>query len=447
MFSKVLIANRGEIAVRIIRACRELGVRTVAVYSQADTDALHVELADEAVCIGPPPAAQSYLKLDRIISAAEITDAEAIHPGYGFLAESPHFAEVCEQCGIAFIGPPAASIRLMGDKAAARRTAEAEGVPVLPGSAHPVRDLDEAQRLAREIGFPLIIKASAGGGGKGMRVVRVPDDLEPSLATAAAEAAAAFGDASVYLERFLPDPRHVEIQILMEAEGNGFHLGERDCSIQRRHQKLLEECPSPALTEAKRRAMGHAAVRIAKAAGYRNAGTVEFLLDSRGDFYFMEMNTRIQVEHPVTEMVTGLDLVKSQLRIAAGEPLGLTQADIRVFGHSVECRINAEDPERFLPAPGLVTSLRLPGGPGVRVDTHAYAGYRVPPYYDSLLAKVVVHGRTREEAVVCMRRALDEMRVEGVKTTIPVHQRILQHPDFLAGRTSTQFLARLLAER
>ncbi len=447
MFSKILIANRGEIAVRIIRACRELGVRTVAVYSQADADALHVELADEAVCIGPPPASQSYLKLDRIISAAEITDAEAIHPGSGFLAESPHFAEVCEQCGIAFIGPPAAAIRLMGDKAAARRAAEAEGVPVLPGSAQPIQALDEAQRLAREIGFPLIIKASAGGGGKGMRVVRLPEDLEPSLATAAAEAAAAFGDASVYLERFLPDPRHVEIQVLMDGDGNGLHLGERDCSIQRRHQKLLEESPSPALTEAKRRAMGQAAIRIAKAAGYRNAGTVEFLLDAHGDFYFMEMNTRIQVEHPVTEMVTGFDLAKAQLAIAAGEPLGVTQADIRVSGHSVECRINAEDPERFLPAPGLITSLRLPGGPGVRVDTHAYAGYRVPPYYDSLLAKIIVHGRTREEAVACIRRALDEMRVEGVKTTIPVHQRILRHPDFRAGRTSTQFLARLLAER
>ena len=447
MFSKVLIANRGEIAVRIIRACRELGVRTVAVYSQADTNALHVELADESVCIGPPPAPQSYLKLDRIISAAEITEAEAIHPGYGFLAENPHFAEVCEQCGIAFIGPPAAAIRLMGDKAAARRTAEAEGVPVLPGSAHPVRALEEAQRLAREVGFPLIIKASAGGGGKGMRVVGAPEDLEPSLATAAAEAAAAFGDASVYLERFLPDPRHVEIQVLVDGDGNGLHLGERDCSIQRRHQKLLEESPSPVLTEARRRAMGQAAIRIAKAAGYRNAGTVEFLLDGHGDFFFMEMNTRIQVEHPVTEMVTGLDLVKAQLRIAAGEPLGVTQADIRVSGHSVECRINAEDPDRFLPAPGLVTALRLPGGPGVRVDTHAYTGYRVPPFYDSLLAKVIVHGRTRDEAVSCMRRALSEMQVEGVKTTIPVHQRILQHPDFLAGRTSTQFLARLFAER
>jgi acetyl-CoA carboxylase biotin carboxylase subunit len=447
VFSKVLIANRGEIAVRIIRACQELDIRTVAVYSQADRQALHVELADEAVCIGAPPASQSYLKLDRIISAAGIAGADAIHPGYGFLAENPHFAEVCEQCGIAFIGPSAASIRLMGDKAAARRSAEAEGVPVLPGSRHPVRDLDEAKRLAREIGFPLIIKASAGGGGKGMRVVTGFGDLESALATAAAEAAAAFGDAAVYLERFLPDPRHVEIQILMDGEGNGVHLGERDCSIQRRHQKLLEEAPSPALSETQRQAMGEAALRIAKAAGYRNAGTVEFLLDPRGGYFFMEMNTRVQVEHPVTEMVTGLDIVKAQLRIASGEPLGLCQADIRVLGHSLECRINAEDPERFLPSPGLLTALRLPGGPGVRVDTHAYAGYLVPPFYDSLLAKVIAHGRTRDEAVRCMRRALNEMRVEGVKTTIPVHQRILQHPDFLAGRTSTQFLPRLLAER
>jgi acetyl-CoA carboxylase, biotin carboxylase subunit len=447
VFSKVLIANRGEIAVRIIRACQELDIRTVAVYSQADRHALHVELADEGVCIGAPPASQSYLKLDRIISAAGIVGADAIHPGYGFLAENPHFAEVCEQCGIAFIGPSAASIRLMGDKAAARRAAEAEGVPVLPGSRHPVRDLDEAKRLAREIGFPLIIKASAGGGGKGMRVVTGSDDLESALATAAAEAAAAFGDAAVYLERFLPDPRHVEIQLLMDGEGNGVHLGERDCSIQRRHQKLLEEAPSPALSETQRQAMGEAALRIAKAAGYRNAGTVEFLLDPRGGYFFMEMNTRVQVEHPVTEMVTGLDIVKAQLRIASGEPLGLCQADIRVLGHSLECRINAEDPERFLPSPGLLTVLRLPGGPGVRVDTHTYAGYLVPPFYDSLLAKVIAHGRTRDEAVRCMRRALHEMRVEGVKTTIPVHQRILQHPDFLAGRTSTQFLTRLLAER
>jgi acetyl-CoA carboxylase biotin carboxylase subunit len=335
----------------------------------------------------------------------------------------------------------------MGDKAAARRTAETEGIPVLPGSRHPVRDLEDARNLARDIGFPLIIKASAGGGGKGMRVVGKADDLESALATAAAEAAAAFGDPSVYLERYLSDPRHVEIQVLIDSDGNGVHLGERDCSIQRRHQKLLEEAPSPALTEARRHAMGQAAVRIAKAAGYRNAGTVEFLLDPRGDFFFMEMNTRIQVEHPVTEMVTGLDLVKAQLRIAAGESLRVTQAEVRASGHSLECRINAEDPERFLPAPGLITSFRVPGGPGVRVDSHAYVGYRVPPFYDSLIAKLVVHGQTRDAAVACMQRALDEMWVEGVKTTIPVHQRILRHPDFLAGRTSTQFLARLLAKR
>jgi len=447
VFSKVLIANRGEIAVRVIRACRELGVRTVAVYSQADTDALHVELADEAVCIGPPPATQSYLKLDRIISSAEITGAEAIHPGYGFLAENPHFAEVCEQCGIAFIGPSAASIRMMGDKAAARRTAEAEGVPVLPGSRHPVRDLDDAKRSAREIGFPLIIKASAGGGGKGMRVVASPDDMESSLATAASEAAASFGDAAVYLERYLPDPRHVEIQVLMDSEGNGVHLGERDCSIQRRHQKLLEESPSPVLTEARRKAMGQAALRIAKAAAYRNAGTVEFLLEPQGEFFFMEMNTRIQVEHPVTEMVTGLDLVKAQVRIAAGERLEVSQEDVRISGHSMECRINAEDPARFLPSPGRLTALRFPGGPGVRVDSHAYAGYTIPPYYDSLLAKLIVHGRSRAEAVACMQRALDEVQIEGIQTTVPIHRKILRHSDFLAGRTSTQFLRRVLEDR
>ncbi len=446
MFSKILIANRGEIAVRIIRACRELGVETVAVYSQADVEALHVELADEAVCIGPAPAKQSYLKLDRILSAAAITGAEAIHPGYGFLAENPHFADVCEQSGLTFIGPPAASIQAMGDKAAARRLAESQGVPVLPGSRQPVHDLDEARRVAREIGFPLIIKASAGGGGKGMRVVAELDGLESALATAAAEAAAAFGDAAVYLERYLADPRHVEVQILIDGQGTGIHLGERDCSIQRRHQKLLEESPSPALGEARRAAIGQAALRVAHAAGYRNAGTVEFLLDAHGNFYFMEMNTRIQVEHPVTEMVTGLDLVKAQIRIAAGEPLPLAQKDVVFSGHSLECRINAEDPDRFLPAPGRVTDLRLPGGPGVRVDTHAYPGYLVPSHYDSLLAKVIVHAPSRAEAIARMRRALWEMRVEGIKTTIPAQQRILAHPDFLAGCTSTQFLARLTQE-
>ena len=447
MFSKVLIANRGEIAVRIIQACRELGIRTVAVFSQADADALHVQLADEAVCIGPPQAAQSYLKVAAIISAAEITGAEAIHPGYGFLAENPHFAEVCEGCGIRFIGPSASSIQMMGDKAAARRMAAAQGVPVLPGSQHPVRDLEEARRVARDIGYPVIIKASAGGGGKGMRVVPEPDALESALATAAAEAAAAFGDAAVYLERFLPDPRHVEIQILMDGQGQGIHLGERDCSIQRRHQKLLEEAPSPALTDALRQAMGRAALSVAQAAGYRNAGTVEFLLDERGSFYFMEMNTRIQVEHPVTEMVTGVDLVKAQLRIAAGEPLPLSQADVRISGHSLECRINAEDPDRFLPSPGRLTNFRPPGGPGVRVDSHAYAGYVVPPYYDSLLGKVIVHAHDRGEAIARMQRALGEMQIQGVQTTIPFHQKVLRHPDFLAGRTSTRFLERLLQEQ
>ena len=444
MFSKVLIANRGEIAVRIIRACQEMGMRTVAVYSQADQDALHVLLADEAVCIGPPPR-QSYLKPDRIVSAALITGADAIHPGYGFLAENPHFADICERSGLAFIGPPAASIRLMGDKAAARRTAEAEGVPILPGTRLPIRDLEEAQKLAREIGFPLIIKASAGGGGKGMRVVTQSGDLESFLATAAAEAAAAFGDPAVYLERYLPNPRHIEVQILMDAAGHGVHLGERECSIQRRHQKLLEESPSPAVSAARRHVLGEAALRVAKAAGYQNAGTVEFLLEPHGEFYFMEMNTRIQVEHPVTEMVTGVDLVQSQFRLAAGEPLGFTQDDIRLSGHSLECRVNAEDPERFLPTPGLLTGLRLPGGPGVRVDTHAYAGYRVPQHYDSLLAKIIAHGPTRAAAIARMRRALGEMQVDGIKTTIPLHQRILADPDFLAGRTSTQLLPRLLA--
>jgi acetyl-CoA carboxylase biotin carboxylase subunit len=447
LFSKILIANRGEIAVRVIRACRELGIRTVAVFSQADADALHVQLADEAVCIGPPQAAQSYLKISRIISAAEITGAEAIHPGYGFLAENPQFAEVCEKCGIEFIGPSASSIQLMGNKAAARRVATTHGVAVLPGTEHPVRELEEAKKAAREVGYPIILKASAGGGGKGMRVVTGPDALESALATAAAEAAAAFGDAAIYLERFLPESRHVEIQILVDARGEGIYLGERDCSIQRRYQKLLEEAPSPALTEALRQGMGQAALRVAQAAGYRNAGTVEFLLDERGNFFFMEMNTRIQVEHPVTEMVTGLDLVKAQLRIAAGEALPISQGEVRLTGHSLECRINAEDADRFLPSPGKVTNFRIPGGPGVRVDSHVYVGYVVPAEYDSLLAKVIVHGRDRDEAVARMQRALDEMLIQGVHTTIPFHQKVLRHPDFLAGRTSTRFLERLLREQ
>jgi acetyl-CoA carboxylase biotin carboxylase subunit len=446
VFSKVLIANRGEIAVRAIQACRELGLRTVVAHSQADAESLAVQLADEAVCIGPGPAPLSYLKIPAIISAAEITGAEALHPGYGFLAENAHFAEMCERCGLAFIGPSAKSIRLMGDKAAARRLAEERGVPVLPGSREPLQDAAQARELARQIGYPVILKAKAGGGGRGMRIVTAPEALEASLATAAAEAAAAFGDAEIYLERYLPDPRHVEIQILADGE-RVVHLGERDCSIQRRHQKLVEESPSPALTADLRRAMGEAAVTVAAAAGYRNAGTVEFLLDDEGRFYFMEMNTRIQVEHPVTEMVTGIDLVKEQIRIAAGQALGFGQEDVHLRGHGIECRINAEDPDRFLPSPGTLTQLRAPGGPGIRVDSHGYAGYRIPPFYDSLLMKIIAHGRTRAEAVARMRRALDETLVEGVKTTIPVHQALLQHPSFLAGRTSTLFLERLIRDR
>jgi acetyl-CoA carboxylase biotin carboxylase subunit len=447
VFSKVLIANRGEIAVRIIRACREMGIRSVAVFSQADADALHVQLADESVCIGPPPAAQSYLQVPRIISAAEITGAEAIHPGYGFLAENRQFAEVCENCGICFIGPPASSISMMGDKAAARRLAAANSVPILPGTEYPVWDLDEAKRAAREIDYPVIIKASAGGGGKGMRVVDTPDGLESSLATAAAEAAAAFGDAGVYLEQYLTDPRHVEIQVLMDTHGQGIHLAERDCSIQRRHQKLVEEAPSPALTDSLRQSMGQAALCVARAAGYQNAGTVEFLLDERGGFFFMEMNTRIQVEHPVTEMVTGLDLVKAQFRIAADEPLPMAQEEVRLVGHSLECRINAEDPDRFLPSPGRVTNFRPPGGPGIRIDSHAYVGYMVPAYYDSLLAKLIVHGRDREEAIARMQRALDEVVIQGVQTTVPFHQKVLRHPDFIDGKTSTRFVDRLTREQ
>jgi len=447
VFSKVLIANRGEIALRIIQACRELRLRTVVVHSQPDAESLPVRFADEAVCIGPGPAGQSYLKVANIISAAEITGADAIHPGYGFLAENAHFAEVCEQCGICFIGPPAVSIQRMGDKVEARRLAGAEGVPVLPGSREQVRTPEAARQEAEKVGFPVILKAAAGGGGRGMRVVTAPEALEAALATAAAEAEAAFGNPAIYVERYLTDPRHVEVQVLLDGSGSGVHLGERDCSIQRRHQKLLEEAPSPGLTPALRAAMGEAALKVAKAAGYRNAGTVEFLLDGRGEFFFMEMNTRIQVEHPVTEMVTGLDLVKLQIRIAAGERLPVTQDQVRLIGHSLECRIAAEDPERFLPSAGTLSLFRPPGGPGVRVDSHAYTGYTVPPFYDSLLAKIIVHGRDREEATTRMRRALDETLIEGVSTTIPVHQALLLHPSFVAGRTSTRLLERLVQER
>jgi len=443
VFRKVLVANRGEIAVRVLRACRELDIQSVAIYSTADADALHVRLADEAVCIGPPDASQSYLNIHRILSAAEITGAEAIHPGYGFLSENPGFAEICTTCGLTFIGPPAASMDLLGDKVRARRLAAEAGVPLLPGTPDPVADVEEAARAAEAIGYPLLIKASAGGGGRGMRRVGDPADLPQAMATAQAEAQAAFGDPGVYLERYLEAPRHVEVQVLADAHGHRVHLGERECSIQRRHQKLVEEAPSPAVDDRLRAALGDAALRVAAAAGYVNAGTVEFLLDADGRFFFMEVNARIQVEHPVTEMVTGLDLVKLQFHIAAGEPLPFTQADVLLRGHALECRINAEDPDRFLPNPGRLTAFRPPGGPGVRMDTHAFVGAVVPPHYDSLLAKVITRGVDRAEVVTRMLRALAEFEVAGVTTTIPFHQKLLRHPDFVAGRLSTQFLERL----
>jgi len=444
MFSKILIANRGEIALRIIRACRELGVTSVAVYSDADAKSLHVLSADEAICIGPPQSAQSYLNMPRLISAAEITGAEAIHPGYGFLAENSSFAEICDQCGIVFIGPTAEQIRLMGDKVKARETAVAAGVPVVPGSEAPLGSAEEAAHLARRVGYPLMLKASAGGGGKGMRLVHSATGLGQAFSAASAEAMAAFGNPALYLERYISPARHIEIQLLGDQAGAAVHLGERDCSIQRRHQKLLEESPSPALTTDLRAKMGEAAVRLARSVHYRGAGTVEFLLDGEGNFYFMEMNTRIQVEHPVTEMVTGIDLVKAQIRVAAGEPLALAQEDISLRGHSIECRINAEDPETFVPSPGRILELRLPGGPGVRVDTHVYAGCTIPPFYDSLMAKLIVLGDTREEAVARMLRALGEFEIQGVKSTIPLQKRILSSPDFKAGRVTTRFLESVL---
>ncbi len=444
MFGKILIANRGEIALRIIRACRELDIRTVAVYSEPDRDSLHVRFSDEDICIGPAPARESYLNIPRLISAAEITGAEAIHPGYGFLAENAEFAEICERSGLVFIGPTAEQIRAMGDKAVARRRMEAAGVPVVPGTGGSIDDVDAALAEARGIGFPVMIKAAAGGGGKGMRVARDDAGLRRAFPMARNEAEAAFGDPSVYLEKYLEHPRHVEIQVLGDRFGNAVHLGERDCSIQRRHQKLIEEAPSPVLTEELREAMGEAAVRGARAIDYRGAGTIEFLLAADAAFYFMEMNTRIQVEHPVTEMVTALDLVKAQLRIAAGEELEISAAP-GLRGHAIECRINAEDPDRdFRPSPGTVTTFHAPGGPGVRVDTHIYQGYRVPPYYDSLLAKLIVHGRDREEARRRAYHALEEFILEGVHTTIPFLRKVLVDPDFAAGRVDTQFVERML---
>ena len=442
MFRKVLIANRGEIALRVIRACRELGIQTVAVYSEADRESLHVRFADDDVCIGPAPSRLSYLKIPRLIAAAEITGADAIHPGYGFLAENAEFADTCAASNITFIGPTGDQIRQMGDKASARRLAAEAGVPTVPGSPGVMQDPEEALAVAREIGFPVIIKATAGGGGKGMRIASSEDSFVQLFGLAQNEALSAFNNGDVYVEKYLQHPRHVEIQVLGDQHGRVIHLGERDCSVQRRHQKLIEESPSPALTEELRHAMGEAAVRLSAAIGYVGAGTIEFLLDADGSFYFMEMNTRIQVEHPVTEMVTGCDIVKEQIRVAAGEPLSIQEPG-GLRGHAIECRVNAEDPSRnFQPCPGLITAYHPPGGPGVRVDTHVYAGYTVPPHYDSLLAKVIVHGRDRAEALARMGQALDSFILEGITTTIPFLARVIRHPDFVAGSVDTRFLER-----
>ncbi|MFA5500053.1 MAG: acetyl-CoA carboxylase biotin carboxylase subunit [Candidatus Omnitrophota bacterium] len=444
MFSKILIANRGEVALRIIRACKELGIRTVAVYSQADINSLHVRFADEAICIGSAPSSSSYLNIPSIISAAEIADVEAIHPGYGFLAEDDHFAEICDSCKIKFIGPTPENMRLMGDKMAAKDTARKAGVPIVPGSKAIVKSKEEALKIAKEIGYPVIIKAAAGGGGKGMRVCHNDVRLISALLTAQREAEAAFGNADVYIEKYIEKPRHVEIQILGDSHGHVIHLGERDCTIQRRHQKLIEESPSPILDSKLRKKISEAAIKCAKAINYVNAGTIEFLVDASGKFYFMEMNTRIQVEHPVTEAVTGLDLVKEQIRIAAGEKIPYKQEDIKFTGSAIECRINAEDPDKdFMPSPGKITMLDLPGGRGVRIDTHVYQGYEIPPYYDSMIAKLIVHGKDRNEAITICRRALDEFIVEPIKTTIPFHKKVMNNPMFIRGKYSTDFIERL----
>jgi len=447
VFNKILIANRGEIALRIICACRELGIRTVAVYSEADEHALHVRFADEDVCIGPARSADSYLSVPAIISAAEITGADAIHPGYGFLSESAYMAEVCEACHIKFIGPYPNVIRLMGDKARARRAMKKAGVPVLPGSDGPVQSEDQAFKVARELGYPVIIKAVAGGGGRGMRVVRSAEELPAALKTANREAEAAFGVGDVYLEKYVESPRHIEIQVLGDHHGNVVHLGERECSIQRRHQKLIEEAPSVALTEKQRRRLGATVVDAARAVQYTNAGTFEFLLDPSGHFYFLEANTRLQVEHPVTEFITGIDIVKEQIRVAAGNRLSVRQSDIEFRGHALECRVNAEDPETFAPSPGVIHAFSVPGGPGVRVDSYAHAECTVSPYYDSLVAKVITYGRNRAEAIARMRRTLEMTVVEGIKTSIPLHLKIMSDPDFLAGRLSTSFMDRFLATK
>ena len=439
MFNKVLIANRGEIALRVIRACKELGIKTVAIYSEADRDSLHVRFADEAVCIGPPPSKESYLNIPRIIAAAEITGADAIHPGYGFLAENEDFAEICESSGIKFIGPSAHSIRLMGDKATAKETMRNAGVPVVPGSDGTISDLNEALQVAKKIGFPVIIKATAGGGGKGMRVAKSNDEFERLFVLARNEAEAAFGNPEVYIEKYIEEPHHVEFQVLGDQHGNVIHIGERDCSIQRRHQKLIEESPSPIIDEKLREAMGSAAVAGAKSVNYEGAGTIEFLVDGKKNFYFMEMNTRIQVEHPVTEELYGIDLVKEQIKIAAGSRV--KKIKVKPKNWVIECRINAEDPEKdFRPAPGKITVFHQPGGIGVRTDTHIYAGYTVPPYYDSLIAKLIVKGSDRIDAIKKMERALEEFIIEGVKTTIPFHLKVMRDENYRKGKYDTHFL-------
>jgi acetyl-CoA carboxylase biotin carboxylase subunit len=445
VFKKVLVANRGEIALRVIRACKELGIRTVAIHSEADAASLHVRAADEKVCVGPPEAALSYRNIPNVLSAAEITGVDAIHPGYGFLSENAHFAEVCESIGVKFIGPTSENIAMMGDKAKAREVVSKRGLPVTPGSLGELRSEDDAMQAAQKIGFPVIIKATAGGGGRGMRVVNKAEDLGRAFQAAQAEAKSTFGNENVYLERYFLEPRHIEVQVMADHRGHVIHLGERDCSIQRRHQKLVEETPSPAIDEKLRREIGRVAVEAVKAVHYRNVGTVEFLLDKERNFFFMEVNTRIQVEHPITEMVTGIDLIKEQIRLAAGHPLSIRQQDVVLNGHSMECRINAEDPEKFTPSPGQITKYSAPGGFGVRVDSAMESGAIVVPYYDSMIAKLITHGRDRQEAIARMRRALDEFVIEGIKTTIPLHRRIFNDPDFQKGHISTAFLEQLLA--
>jgi acetyl-CoA carboxylase biotin carboxylase subunit len=447
MFKKILIANRGEIALRIVRACKEMGIGTVAVYSEADRDSLHVRFADEIVCIGPGRPAESYLNVPRIISAAEVTGAEGIHPGYGFLAENADFAEACDECGIKFIGPKPDVIACMGDKAKARAAMLKAHVPAVSGSMGIVSDVEEALAVTEEIGYPVMVKASGGGGGKGMRIAYDDEELKTGFEAAGSEAEASFGNGDLYIEKFVSRPRHIEIQILCDSKGNGVYLGERDCSVQRKHQKLIEESPSPAIDEDLRRRLGEAAVRGALAVGYDSVGTVEFLMDEEGSFYFIEMNTRVQVEHPVTEMVAGVDIIKEQIRIAAGETLSMKQEDVRLDGHAIECRINAEDVDRgFAPCPGKIDAVNIPGGPGIRVDTHVYAHYVIPPFYDSLIAKLVAHAPTRDECIARMLRALDEFVIEGVKTTVPFHLTALDSALFRSGKFDTSFVEKLAAE-